>query len=218
MRYRIADRVVRSENAAKPQAQKSEFVRELLSALPEVGKTLDYGCGKLRYLNEIAERSAEVFLLDSQPQLYRIQKIAGVRTSVAEIASRSNSIHLFDLKLAARSAAIFDRVLCVNVLSAIPIPAIRAEILRRTSRLLVDGGEFVITHQYRNSDFTRMRKLGHASEFRDGFIVDSLRGPSFYSTMSVADVKALAANANLKITDSILNDGTVALLGVKQAA
>jgi hypothetical protein len=36
--------------------------------------------------------------------------------------------------------------------------------------------------------------------------------------MSVAEVKALAANANLRVTDSILNDGTVALMGVKQAA
>jgi SAM-dependent methyltransferase len=127
MRYKVAGRIVRSENAAKPQAQKSEFVRQLLCSLPEVGKTLDYGCGKLRYLAEIAGRSAEVFLLDSRPQLYRRQKIAGVHTSVAEVASRSNSLHLFDLSMAVRSSAMFDRVLCVNVLSAVPIPAVRAD-------------------------------------------------------------------------------------------
>lgn len=218
MRYRVGGSLVRSENAAKPVQQKSEFVRRLLLSLPNVEKTLDYGCGKLRYISEIAERSLEVFLLDSHLQLYRQQQIAGKRTSVAEIASTSNAIHIFDLKAASRSRALFNRVTCVNVLSAIPIPAIREEVLRRTSRLLMEGGEFFITHQYRNSDFTRMRNLPNAIEFRDGFLIDSLRGPSFYSTMSVDEVLRLVEKSDLRITSTLRNEGTIVLRGTKALA
>jgi len=74
MRYEIVSGVViKTENAAKPASQSSGFLKSLLGTLPRVSTSIDYGCGKLRYLDAILEKTDFLTLVDSEIQLSRIQ-------------------------------------------------------------------------------------------------------------------------------------------------
>ena len=70
MRYRVRHIVIKSENAAKPASQKSEYCESVIRALPSVKTSFDFGCGKLRYLNVILETTEILMVVDSEIQLW----------------------------------------------------------------------------------------------------------------------------------------------------
>ncbi len=209
MRYRVNRVIIRSENAAKPKAQKSKYIADEFKALYPVKTSLDYGCGKLRYLENYLQNSDEVFLYDSQVQLSRQQKIWGDKTSIIEFSKTRNNIALFCGREIYTTQEKFDRIFCINVLSAVPILSVRWRILRNCYRLLKPNGQLVVTHQYRNSDFNRMRKMPNAYEFRDGYIINSLRGHSFYSTFSREELREQLIQCGFYIALTKIFDGTV---------
>ncbi len=66
MRYKLASGIeIRTENAAKPEAQASKFLLQIISDLPKVSATFDYGCGKLRYEKVIADTTDVLAVVDS---------------------------------------------------------------------------------------------------------------------------------------------------------
>jgi hypothetical protein len=67
--------------------------------------------------------------------------------------------------------------------------------------------------QYRNSDFTRMKKMRNAKPWRDGFLIDSLRGFSFYGLISPKRLAALLAENGFEIVDQRLDNGRVFMMG-----
>ena len=214
MRYDLGRGIViKTENAAKPQCQASSFLRSILLQLPHVNDTFDYGCGKLRYYPSILERTDTLALVDSEIQLSRMQSIGRDYTSIRKFAAKSNRVAAYNEIEFSVSDRSFDRAFCINVLSAIPIYARRREVLSTIRQRLRLGGSCLFVVQYRNSDFTRMRKLRSATKWRDGFIIDSLRGHSFYGLIRPERLVRMVRNAGFHVERIAMNEGSAFLWG-----
>jgi hypothetical protein len=210
MHYRIGRGiVVKTENAAKPARQSSAHLRSMLAELPHVESSFDYGCGKLRYWKPLLETTDTLALVDSEIQLSRTQTLGGMRTSIRNLVSRSNRTSVQSEAEFHDCRDQFDRGFCINVLSVIPILAMRRKVLGTIRRHLKRGASCLFAVQYRNSDFDRMRAMPNASPWRDGFLVDSLRGHSFYGMISPDRLCAMLRRANFEIQDVQLNEGSV---------
>lgn len=60
---------IRSENAAKPHTMPSRYLCEYIRSIEKNGHALDFGCGKLRYSDELISKFDEVTFLDSKGNL-----------------------------------------------------------------------------------------------------------------------------------------------------
>jgi len=209
MHYKLGRGViVKTENAAKPISQPSSCLNELLSSLPHVSTAFDYGCGKLRYKSAILKRSDELAVVDSEIQLSRLQILDKTRSSIREIARNSNRITVLNDVEFETSRRRFERGFCINVLSVIPIPAVRRKVLRTIRSHLNRSASCLFVVQYRNSDFDRMQRLTNAKRFRDGFLIDSRRGYSFYGLISPERLVSMLTNEGLVVKSMKLNEGS----------
>jgi hypothetical protein len=203
--------VIRTENAAKPPAQRSKYVSGLIRKLEPVEQSFDIGCGKLRYLNDIMKVSQQVTLVDSEIQISRQQVLFGKCTSMRDLFLRSNSAEVMSVREFGIIARQFDRGFCLNVLPLIPLRKARRSLLDLVFGRLRPGAECLISVQYRNSDFTRMSKLPNARPHLDGYLIDSLRGLSFYGLIPPSKLRSLVTSAGFEVVDQVLNDGSVYL-------
>ena len=122
MRYRIGkDIVIRSENAAKPEAQSSSYLNKLIAQLQPVHSSFDFGCGKLRYERVIAKTTDELAFVNSEVQLSRTQMIRGRSTTIRDHARKSNHVQAYTVNQFASLGRKYDRGFCINVLSVIPL-------------------------------------------------------------------------------------------------
>lgn len=209
MRYRVRGAgLIRSENAAKPPAQKSKFVAELIRGLPRVEATLDYGAGKLRYLDEVMQTTDRLTVVDSTAQLERVQTVFGEKTSVREYLEERNSISVKTNKELIGGSDRFDRVFLMNVLQIVPIKSVRKAILRRLFDSLDTDGQILVSVQYRNSDFSRMARMPNAKRFRDGMLIEHLRGTSFYGFIMPKKLQCLVAEAGFCLDETKLHEGS----------
>jgi SAM-dependent methyltransferase len=212
MHYRIGRGiVVRTENAAKPEKQQSSYLVSFLRKLKPVSSSFDYGCGKLRYTAAILKTTETLAIVDSEIQLSRQQILRGVTTSVRNLMGHSNQVAVYNDVEFANLASGFDRGFCINVLSVIPILARRRRLLEVIRSHLRPGAGCLFVVQYRNSDFDRMRKMRNTKPWRDGFLIDSLRGFSFYGIISPQRLASAVERAGFKVDDVRLNDGSVYL-------
>jgi hypothetical protein len=210
MRYKIKSGIeIRSENAAKPETQQSTLLLKLLHKLPHVNSSFDYGCGKLRYQRAIEERTNTLALIDSEIQISRMQTIRGRNTSIREITKMSNQVEVLNDNQFEKSGTRYDRGFCINVLSVIPSYSRRNQALETIWRKLKSGGECLFVVQYRNSDFTRMREMRNAKPFLDGFLIDSLRGHSFYGIIQPTNLQTKLRKIGFEIRNTDLNEGSV---------
>lgn len=106
----------------------------------------------------------------------------------------------------------FDRGFCINVLSVIPFLSARRSVLNLIRQRLRPGGTCLFVVQYRNSDFGRMSKLPNARPWRDGFLIDSLRGFSFYGLISPQRLTALVVGSGFEVVDQDFDDGRMFLM------
>lgn len=209
MRYRLAGGIeIRTENAAKPASQRSMFLANLIMSLPSIGATFDYGCGKLRYAGEMAARTETLTLIDSEIQLARVQRLLGRNTSIRELYKRSNHVAVKNDVEFSSSRARFDRGFCINVLSVIPSYQRRRQVLRAIHRALRPGARCLFVVQYRNSDFDRMKRMPNTKAWLDGFLVDSLRGFSFYGLITPEKLESQLRRCGFNIEDKRLNEGS----------
>lgn len=184
MRYRAGGTEVRSENSAKSAAQRSEYLATYLRSLPRHRRSLDFGCGKLRYSDILANTSDAVTLVDSEEQLNRVQTLRGARTTVYEYAARSwphASVVTPEKLASARSR--HDFALCANVLSAIPSRAARTRALRSILLSLGNQGACLFVSQYRNSYFRDLICSDRAQTHLDGWIVPVRGGVAYYGLL-----------------------------------
>jgi hypothetical protein len=65
--------------------------------------------------------------------------------------------------------------------------------------------------QYRNSDFTRMQRLPNCRPYGNGFIMDSLRGYSFYGLIPSDNLASLVKRGGFVVESLVLDEGTVYL-------
>jgi hypothetical protein len=209
MRYKLASGIeIRTENAAKPESQPSKFLLDLIANLPHVASTFDYGCGKLRYQRAIVETTDVLAIVDSDVQLSRLQVLRGKETSIRNIFKQSNRIQVYNDVEFGELTTRFERGFCINVLSVIPSYARRRKLLDGIHGKLKRDGECLFVVQYRNSDFTRMRKMSNAKPWLDGFIIDSVRGYSFYGLILPDRLEASLKRAGFRVRETKLNQGT----------
>lgn len=212
MHYKIAPGVIiKTENAAKPVQQASKYLTAYIANLTPVLESFDYGCGKLRYQNAILETTDTLAVVDSEIQLSRTQAICRKYTTIRSFVERSNRVMAYSVEEFECLAQVWDRAFCINVLSTIPFYSVRQKVINLIRNKLRSGGECLFVLQYRNSDFTRMKKMPNARKWRDGFLLDSLRGFSFYALISPESLKRMVTKAGFEILDSKLNDGSVYL-------
>jgi len=130
MHYKIGSQIViKTENAAKPAAQASSHLKQILASLPPVDASFDYGCGKLRYYQVLLKRTNTLTLVDSEVQLSRLQMIGGKQISIRKSVSGSNRVSVYNEREFRGLSAQFDRGFCINVLSVIPIYSVRRHVL-----------------------------------------------------------------------------------------
>ena len=209
MRYKLRSGIeIRTENAAKPASQPSRFLLELFAGLPHVASTFDYGCGKLRYEAAIADTTDTLTIIDSEVQLSRTQMVLGQKTSIRTMFEGSNLVRVHNDVEFRNLRARFDRGFCINLLSVIPSYMRRRQVLDAIRNKLHRGGECLFVVQYRNSDFTRMQKMQNANPWLDGFLVDSLRGHSFYGMISPHRLEGTLERAGFSVRDTKLRDGS----------
>jgi len=210
MHYNLpGGRLIKSENAAKPATQPSRFLVELLADLPQVSSTLDYGCGKLRYCDQLLRTTGHLAVVDSEIQISRDQILLGQRTSIRKLFRDSNSVSVFNTSEIAVSLDLYERAFCINVLSAIPFMEERRKLICQILKKLKLGAHCLFVVQYRNSDFTRMSKLKTAEDWEDGFILKSLRGYSFYALITPSALVAIVEWAGFKVVTQRLHEGSV---------
>jgi SAM-dependent methyltransferase len=213
VRYKIKSNIfIRTENAAKPRAQHSKFLKKKILDLEPVASSFDYGCGKLRYSDFILKTTDTLTLVDSEIQISRDQKLPGKRTTIRRLFSSSNQISVCNTIEFGSVLASYDRAFCINVLSVIPRKSIRRRVVSLIENRLNPGGTCLFVVQYRNSDFSRMRALPNAEQWADGYIIDSFRGYSFYGLISPQQLSRLVTGAGFKVLDLTLNEGSVYLL------
>lgn len=213
MHYKIGAHIlIKTENAAKPEKQGSTFLRSVISNLEPVTSSFDYGCGKLRYRDAILATTETLALVDSEIQLSRQQMIRGKLTTIREATQRSNRVSVYNTNEFGTLSATFDRGFCINVLSVIPLLSARRRVLDLIQWRLRPAGTCLFAVQYRNSDFTRMKGMPNARPWLDGFLIDSLRGYSFYGLISPGQLTKMVERAGFEIVNKTLNEGTVYLM------
>jgi hypothetical protein len=203
MRYRVRGLEIRSENAAKPGSSAGRWMLEWISSLKREGTALDLGCGKLRYTVPPAARVRRVVAVDSKVQVERKQIVCGTSRSVREYARQ----HLANVRICAVEECTWklgrhETVLCSNVLSAVPSPRTRRELLTAAFNCLKADGRFLVTTQYRNSHFTKWRADDRAEPFYDGFLVRGRRGTSFYGLIDSPALVKLCRTAGFSIVQT----------------
>jgi hypothetical protein len=142
------------------------------------------------------------------PQLTRLQIIEGSTRSITNFASFKNSLSVLTTKEVNDLRNEVDRAFLFNVLQIVPIPTIRLVIAKRIYRALKHGGELIASVQYRNSDFSRMAKMQNAYNFRDGIIINHIRGTSFYAFITPACFQKIIIEAGFIIEKMSLHEGS----------
>jgi hypothetical protein len=73
------------------------------------------------------------------------------------------------------------------------------------------GGTCLFVVLYRNSDFTRMQRLPNCEPYDNGFLIDSLRGYSFYGLIPPDDLAKLVIRAGFAVESLVLDEGSAYL-------
>jgi SAM-dependent methyltransferase len=183
MRYQVKGTEIRSENAAKPRSQASQYLEQQLNRLEPVDSGLDYGCGKLRYFPTLRRVCRGLTVVDSAVQLDRIQVVGGRRTTIRRYISRWSAVRALDLVDFATDRCSFDFALCSNVLSAIPSYKVRLAAVSGLARRLRKGGRALFAVQYRNSHYSALRDRPNAQPYLDGHLVRTRQGSHFYGVI-----------------------------------
>jgi len=188
MQYSIDDLLIKSENTAKPNSLQSNLVVDYLSSSPIYKNVLDFGCGKLRYFDELRKISRNLTLVDSMVQLSRKQRIHGEITTIQDYIypiknTKSipyESLNIFKVKN--------DFVSCINVLSAIPSESVLCDVLLKIKNLLEEHGKLFVVNQFANSYFKRFEG---GKKHLYGYIYSTRRGNFYYGLLDLKITRTL---------------------------
>jgi 2-polyprenyl-3-methyl-5-hydroxy-6-metoxy-1,4-benzoquinol methylase len=207
VRYQVEGYTIRSENAAKPAAQTSKYVVQLLEGLSPMSRALDYGCGKLRYAIHVIKLAKRLTLVDSECQLSRTQLIEGKNTTIREyVEANWPQARVFNDREFRGVDARYDFILCANVLSAIPLVRTRTAVARLLAQRLTARGRCLFICQYTNSYFCGQMADRSVKKFADGFIKGRPDNASFYGLIKPDQLRKLVSQAGLSIDKAWIND------------
>lgn len=216
MHYKVEGLEIRTENAAKPIERASQWIVNWIGSLHPDTVAMDYGCGKLRYSVHLAKHCRFVHLVDSPHQLYRQQILDGQMTTVAEKARaefRGCALHEADSSTWRRLG--IDLVLCTNVLSTIPFPELRQEIVNNLAGTLKPGGRLFLCTQYTNSYYSEASRSQRGRPYNDGLLITGRHGTSFYARLRKGDLLKYILAASLEV-ESALCQGQTAIVIAKK--
>jgi hypothetical protein len=137
--------------------------------------------------------------------------IRGRSTTIRDHFGKSNHVHAYTVGQFASLDRKYDRGFCINVLSVIPSAAVRLGIVQLMRSKLKARGTCLFVTLYRNSDFTRMQALPNSQPYGNGFLMDSLRGHSFYGLIPPGDLASLVTRAGFRVESIVLDEGSAYL-------
>lgn len=176
---------------------------EWIGTLPRRSRALDYGCGKLRYTIPLSERCKHVWAVDSPDQLDRQQIVCGHKSSVREYGRTwLPNVTVSSVDAFKNRRVSFDVALVTNVLSAIPHRPTRVAILTEIRERLREDGIVLVANQHSNSHFRAWADNPRAERYRDGWLVTSDRGLSFYGLIDPRSVVRHCKQAGLRVLES----------------
>ncbi len=192
MHYRVCGKIIKSELAAKSVKQQAKHVTQYLRNLQDVDKGADYGCGRLRYSDELRMHCNHLTLIDSQQQLSRHQIIHGRFSTIYDFVKTTwKNVDILTIEEFEKNLSKFDFILCANVLSAIPNPHRMLRALQCIHSKLKKSGEALFVTQYTNSYFTQMRDNKKAFPHSNGWIVDSVHGTFYYGILRKSEIQKM---------------------------
>jgi len=203
MRYLVRGLEIRSENAAKPTSTPSQWLLDCIADFSPNWRVLDLGCGKLRYTVPLARHVKAVVAVDSREQIDRNQTVNGeADTSVREfVASRFDNVRVFALHEKGWRRWRYDRILIAFVLSAIPVPAVRLDVLRTARDLLkLRDGKVLVAATFANSRFKDWERSARAEPYRDGYLIHGPSRTSFYGLIKQDKLRRYCREVGLAIT------------------
>lgn len=197
MRYVINGAEIKTENAAKPNSQKSAAVDSYLSSLEGVSTILDFGCGKLRYADTLVSVASKVTFVDSAIQLTREQVIRGEKTTVnSYIRNNYPRCKTIPYENLGEHDSKYDVVTCTNVLSAIPCKRTLSDVLNHIRRLLSKGGFAIFINQHRSSYF---KKYESGKKLLYGFLYSGPKGVSYYGVLDKEAIEDLLTKHGFRV-------------------
>jgi Methyltransferase domain len=200
VRYKVQGVSIDAHNTAKPVMRASRELVDFLHSYTQVGRALDFGCGKLRYAWNIARLCESLTLVDSEEQISRTQVLCGERTDIRTYASRHwKDSRVLDWSEFKVDGQCYDFVLCANVLSAIPCARRRRQILQTLRQRLARGGRAVFVTQFKNTYFRDTARKSTATPHLDGWILKTRRGAFYYGILPPDKLAGLISRNGFKI-------------------
>lgn len=199
MKYKTKQGIYDSSIAARSKHQKQVDLVQILSKFSTHDMVLDYGCGKLRYFDELRKLSKNLYLLDSDIQLFKKQQIQGERTSVNEYCQKFKNVHPLTIDKIEAYQNRFDLILLANVLSAIPVYKVRVQVLDNINKLLNESGKAIIVLQYKDTYFKQYKEREGAQLQNQGYIFKTQNQVRYYAMLDDKEMKKLFSKTKLKI-------------------
>ena len=197
MRYKTKLGIIRSENAAKSDVYQARAVVEYLRSYNGVGRTLDFGCGKLRYAKHLVEISGSVTFVDSKLQLTRKQTILGTHTTIYDyVPAHFPHCQVIAFEDISSHTKKYDLILCSNVLSAIPCAKTIKTVLFSIHRLLKSKGSAVFVHQHKNA---RFNKFQSGKKQLHGFLYRNVNSVSYYGILDKQKTESILRRHGFQI-------------------
>ncbi|EGB9092105.1 class I SAM-dependent methyltransferase [Escherichia coli] len=178
----------------------SNYLCKQIESTNKNGNALDFGCGKLRYSEQLVNKFETVTFLDSRRQLERVQIIRGVQTTIPDyVINNYKNAKIVSYENIDKITNHYDFILCANVLSAIPCESTIHKVLSAIRELLKSDGEALIVNQYKSSYFKRYeRGIKHLH----GYIYQNSRNAFYYGLLDVDTVSKICSDNNLEIIKS----------------
>lgn len=200
LNYIINGTTIRSENAAKPHTMPSSYLCSQIKKINKEGVALDFGCGKLRYSEQLINKFESVTFVDSKRQLERNQVVRGIKTSVFDYVSKhygnANVVPFEDVHDIEKK---YDFILCSNVLSAIPCLETIDSVITSIKKLLKENGEVMIVNQYKSSYFKRYEG---GTKHLYGYIYKNSKQSSYYGLLDESIVSGICLRNGMAIVKS----------------
>ena len=203
MHYRVDEKLIRTELAAKPPSRASRQLLAYLRGHDRVACAVDYGCGKLRYTAQLAAMAELLILVDSSIQLDRQQRIDGEVTTVRQLVKqRWPTVQIETVpEFQANRRPKFDFALCANVLSAIPLKAARSRALTAIRRRLKVSGSLLVVNQHTNSYYSQVARREDVVRHLDGWLVSKNNSASYYGILDKKKTSEMLEEAGYEIVD-----------------
>ncbi|MEW9665143.1 class I SAM-dependent methyltransferase [Escherichia coli] len=178
----------------------SNYLCKQIESTNKNGNALDFGCGKLRYSEQLVNKFETVTFLDSRRQLERVQIIRGVQTTIPDyVINNYKNANIVSYENIDKITNHYDFILCANVLSAIPCESTIHKVLSAIRELLKSDGEALIVNQYKSSYFKRYES---GIKHLHGYIYQNSRNAFYYGLLDVDTVSEICSDNNLEIIKS----------------